>query len=86
MNKREQDPWVTLLEHDMLWMEGPGGLRIMEVVVKVRHSGILAVVKAKRGDDRLVAFKGAGGLRSLSGKVRDMIRSEDTHWRLDQFA
>ena len=82
----EQDPWVTMLEHDVLWLEGPGGLRVMEVLVKVRHSGLLAVVKVRKGGDSLIGFKGGKGLRSLSGKIRTMIMSEDTNWRLDQYA
>lgn len=87
MNKSvEKPPWVSYLEWDVLGKETPGGFHVYEVVVKVQHQGLLAIVKARKGDEYLVTFKGARGLAALSRVVRDAVVREQTKWRVDQWA
>lgn len=86
MNNDRKEPWLTFLEHDCLFGTWHGSLQVIEVVVKVRHTGLLAVVKAQRDGEPLVAFKGARTLRALSGGIRDMLAGSGTRWRTDKFA
>lgn len=85
MQEAEKDPWVVFLEGGVLWAEGPGGIRVRELVLKVRHTGILAVVKVKRSQEDLIAFKGGATLRSVAGAVRNLIKDELTRWRPDEW-
>lgn len=86
MNTQEKLPWLTFIEHDCLFGTWHGELRVIEVVLKVRHTGLMAVVKVEIGGQRMVGFTGAGGLKSLSRKVRDILANPETRWSPDKFA
>ena len=86
MTKSDTDPWLTFLEWDILAAEVAGGGRVYELVLKIRPSGLLAIIKIVRGDGPFIAFAGARGFRSLSREVRDKIRSPSTKWREDKYA
>lgn len=84
MNEREA--WVAYLENDVLSSETPGGLRVYELVIKVKEESLLGIVKVSKGSNYMVGFVGGRTLPSLARRVRDYIQNEESGWRKDQFA
>lgn len=86
VNRVEKAPWLTYLEWDVLGKETEGGYRVYQVVVRIKHEGIQAVIKARRGSEFFVSFVGGGSLQSVAGKVRARVVGEGHKWREDQYA
>lgn len=84
----EADPipqWVKSIEWQTLERETPGGFVVYEINIKLRREGLLCVVKAEKGNEGIVGFVGARDIRSLSGRLRQMIDSEMTKWKVDKY-
>lgn len=83
MTKTGKPPWETYLEWDVLGKYTPGGFVIYEITIKVRPEGLLAIIKARKADEGIVAFGGARNLAGLSRVVRDKVNGEETPWKAD---
>lgn len=85
MGTTEREPWVTYLEGDILNQEGVGGERVYQVVIRLQASGLMAVLKARKGGEYLVQFCGAGGFRSLAAKIRNRMLGDEGNWQADRY-
>lgn len=84
--QNQNPPWLNYLEHDVIGKTTASDARVYEVVVKVNGTGLLAIIKARKGDQYLVAFVGGRSFAGLSGAVRKRIVTEPEKWRADQYA
>ena len=84
-SKKDNPPWLNYLEWNVLGEETPGGFVVMEVVVKIRPAGLLAIVKADNRSTGIVLFVGGRTLAGLSGEIRRKVKDENAKWRKDQF-
>lgn len=82
----KSEPWIQYLEWGILHARTREGVQIYEVNLKVRPTGILCVLKGSTVDRRVVAFVGAGKLKSLVFKLREVVESDTIQWRDDKYA
>ena len=85
MTKKNIEPWVTYLEHDVLQKDVPGVGRMAELKISVRPHEIFCVMKARSAEGYVVAFTGAGTLRGLTEKIRQTVSGGRGTWRPDRY-
>ncbi len=85
MSKSEKPFWVNYLEWNIIGSRTGQDATVYEVVIKVRPSGLLGIVKARKDDQYLVSFVGSKSLSGLSGELRKRVQHEDEKWRVDRY-
>jgi hypothetical protein len=65
--------------------ENTEGLRVYQVVIRVKGEGCQAVIKVRKGETYKVNFVGAATLHLLATKVRNLMIKEGKPWRDDRY-
>lgn len=82
---QEADPLVVYLEWTVLGKSTPGGFVVYEVTIKVKYSGLLGIIRVKKGDVGLVGFVGSRGIKGLSREIRKAVNDHKFKWRPDKY-
>ncbi len=77
--------WLNQMDGGMIGKDIPTVGMLYAVTIKITAGGVFAILKAKGGGGKVVAFVGAGGLEDLMRKIRPILSGEGGKWREDQY-